>query len=86
MEKGASCRVDVEGETEAAAALDGVVGEDFDDPVDSLTGSLGHLRNASLTTKAVIGRRGAEKDGQTLFANSSPIAKPLFPAHLTECR
>lgn len=61
MEKGANCREDDEDETGAAAVRDGVDGDDLDDPVDSRTGSLGHLRNASLTTKAVMTLRTGSK-------------------------
>lgn len=75
MEKGAKLSED-EGETAAPAALDGVVGEDLADAgdavVDSLTGSLGHLRSASLTTKAVMAPR----------TDAQPTAYTLDPPFL----
>lgn len=59
MENGAKLREDEPG---APLALEvGVGGEDLVDAgdavVDSLTGSLGHLRSASLTKKAVMASR-----------------------------
>ena len=57
MEKGARWSAGDE-EPEAVAALEGVDGEDLDvdadDGVESLTGSLGHLRSVSLTTIVVM--------------------------------